>query len=76
MVRGDTLGLQLDLDNRTLAVALNGEVLGMMVRDDASFVPPLRWCVHLEGSGMLRRANGGDHAVALPTLRMQATPTI
>ena len=75
MVRGDTLGLKLDLDNRTLTVALNGKVLGTMVRDNAVFVPPLRWCVHLEGS-VRRQADGGDNAAALPTVRMQAVKTI
>lgn len=64
MLRGDTLGLQLDLDQRTLTVVLNRRVLGVMVRGDGAFVPPLRWCVHLEG--------GGDTA-APPALRLQAT---
>lgn len=64
MVRGDTLGLQLDLDQRTLTVVLNGRVLGVMVRGNGAFVPPLRWCVHLEGGG---------GTAAPPTLRLQAT---
>ena len=72
MVRGATLSLQLDLRQRTLTAALNGKVLGVMVRDDPEFLPPLRWCVHLEG-GSIRRDDVGDGAAVPPALRMCAT---
>ena len=74
MVSGDTLGLQLDLNRRTLTAAINGKVLGVMVKDDEAFVPLLRWCVQLEGSRNTTRDDGGSITAVPPAVRIQATP--
>jgi hypothetical protein len=68
MVRGDSLGLELDLDRGTLTAVLNGKTLGVMVQRDPALVPPLRWCVHLEGGG--GRGDGDDAAAPPPALRV------